>query len=199
MTNEKNQKTQQVVPQQFIYPGYYQQEEDIDLVDVFSGLFAQWRWLLGLTLCGTILAVIIALALPKEYEIDARVALPSTSNIQAINVRGYEKFTVQTLFNEYYDQLRSANQFRNFLRDRDLLKKFHPDSDEGISDDELFSRVYENFGIEVLEPVKKKGEENGLPPTLVKIKLLTKDESLGVTAVNEYIGYINQYILKDLV
>lgn len=205
--NKNIQEPKPNFPQPYGYRGGYQQEDEIDFLAVFSALFAQWRILLGIMLAGTLIAVIIAWALPKAYEIDARLAQPTKVDIQSINVRGYDKFSQQELFNKFYDQLKSADHFREFLEKKGWLKRLYlvTDgwlsslfSDTSASADEQFAEVYENFSTEVLTPKKKKGDENDLPPTLLGINLTVQDEALGVNLLNEYIAFTNQYV-KDFI
>jgi chain length determinant protein (polysaccharide antigen chain regulator) len=196
MNNQNTQETRSCISPQSVYSGMDQQEDEINLSVVFSALFSQWRWWVGITFAGTLVAVLIALVLPKAYEIDARLIQPTKADIEVLSIRGYEKFSQQELFSKYFNQLKSTDHFRDFIVKNGWLNKLYPDN--FASEDELFANIYSQFSAEVLEPKKKKGEQNDLPPSVVGIKFSTKDEELGVKLVNDYIRYTNQCIINDI-
>ncbi|MGZ8944479.1 MAG: Wzz/FepE/Etk N-terminal domain-containing protein [Methylococcaceae bacterium] len=196
MNNQNTQETKPCILPQSEHSGPNQQEDEINLLLVFSALFSQWRWLVGITFAGTLIAVLIALILPKVYEIDAHLIPPNKVDMEALNTRGYVEFSQQELFNRYFNQLKSADHFRGFLVKNGWLNKFYPGASE--SEDEQFADIYRQFSTEVLEPKKKKGEQNDLPPSLLGIKLLAEDEVLGVKLVNDYIEYTNKCVIKSI-
>lgn len=204
-------ETMQNIPQQATQSEMYFQQDEINLSDIFSTLFTKWRWLAGITVAGTLLAVLTALILPKEYEVDARLMLPTSADVSVLNTIGYidkadkadkadkdslDNWTQQGLFVKFYDKLRSADNFYQFVKTNAWLNKFYPDT--SASEDEQFASLYKALSIDVLEPKKKKGEVGDVPPSLVGLKLLSKDEALAVNLVNAYISYTNQATLNSV-
>ncbi len=222
MNNPNKQEMNPNFPTQYGYPGMYQQEDEIDLFAVFFALVEQWRWLAGITFIGTLIAVVIALGVPRAYEVEARLLQPTQADVQTINARGYAQllvqsfkkdkkdkedkedkkkerdgFTQQELFNQYYARLKSADHFKDFIVKNGWLHKLNPD-DASESEDQQFAGIYENLSTEVLEPKKAKGAQDDLPPALLGVKFLSKDEALGVKLVNDYIIHTSQDLLKTL-
>jgi LPS O-antigen subunit length determinant protein (WzzB/FepE family) len=203
MNNPNKQEISPNFPAQYGYQEMYQQEDEIDLFAVFFALVEQWRWLAGITFIGTLTAIVIALGVPKAYEVEARLVQPTQADIQAINLRGYlglldeqGGFTQQKLFNQYYARLKSADHFKDFIVKNGWLNKLNSDATE--PEDWQFAGIYGNFSTEVLEPKKAKGAQDDLPPTLLGVKFLSKDEALGVTLVNDYINHTGQDVLKTI-
>jgi chain length determinant protein (polysaccharide antigen chain regulator) len=196
MNNTHTNSANQSYPPQYIYPTPYPQDDQIDLTAVFFPLFTQWRWLVGITTVGTVIAIVTALLQPKIYAIDARLAQPTPVDIGYINTRGYATYTEQDLFTKFYKQLRSDENFREFIITKGWLSKL-PDADATM--DEQFVGISENLTIEILEPLKKKGESNDLPPSLLSIKLITADKIQGVNLVNDYIAYTDQYVINKII
>jgi LPS O-antigen subunit length determinant protein (WzzB/FepE family) len=195
--NEKNtQEMQTNISSQSVYSGMTEQKDDLNWSAGFLELFAQWPWLIGITFAGTLLAVLYALITPKIYEIDARVVLPTKADVKILSVRGFEEVSQQDLFNRYYNKLRSADNFRNFLVENGWFNKFYPDTP--ATEDKKFTGIYKLFSTEVLEPKKRRNEPNDLPPSMIGINFLTKDEALGVKMVNDYIKYTDQYIIDSI-
>ena len=201
----------QNLPQQATQSEMYFQKDEINLSDIFSALFTKWRWLAGITVAGTLLAVLTALILPKEYEVDARLMLPTRLDVAVLNSTGYinkadkadkadndslDNLTQLGLFIQFYDKLRSADNFYQFVKTNAWLNKFYPDT--SASEDEQFNSLYKALSFDILEPKKKKGEVGDVPPSLVGLKLLSKDEALAVKFVNGYISYTNQATLNSL-
>jgi LPS O-antigen subunit length determinant protein (WzzB/FepE family) len=212
MNNPNKQEMSSNIPPQYGFPGMYQQEDELDLFAAFLALVGQWRWLAGITFIGTLIAVVIALSLPRNYEVEARLAHPTQADVQTINVKGYAQlpaqsfeddtnderggFSQQELFNRYYARLKSANHFKDFIIKNDWLSKLDPDA--SVAEDQRVAGVYEDFSTEVLRPKKPKAAPEDLPPVLLGVKFLSKDEELGVKLVNDYINHTNQDLLKSL-
>ncbi len=212
MNNPNKQEMSANIPPQYGFPGMYQQEDELDLFAVFFALIEQWRWLAGITFIGTLIAVVMALNLPRNYEVEARLTQPTLADAQTINIRGYAQlpaqsfkdntndgkggFSQQELFNRYYARLKSANHFKNFIIKNSWLSKLDPDT--SVAEDQRVAGIYEDFSTEVLEPKKPKAASEDLPPALLGVKFLSKDEELGVKLVNDYINHTNQDLLKSL-
>lgn len=196
MNKNNSQETKLDACTQPVYFGMNQQEEKINYSIVFSELFSYWRWLVGIVFSGTLIAILYVLNISKIYEIDVRLIQPTKTDVVILSTRGFEKFSQQELFNRYYSQLRSADNFKEFLIKNGWLNKLYPKT--SVSIDKRFTSIYKQFSIEVLEPKKKRNEPNDSPPSLVGVKFLTKDEALGVEMVNEYIKYTDQYIIASI-
>jgi len=67
----------------------YQPDDEIDLFELFSSLCQQWRILVGITLVGIVLSVTVALLMPKQYVVEALVALPEEAQAIVLTNKGY--------------------------------------------------------------------------------------------------------------
>jgi len=176
----------------------YPADDEIDLFELFSSLMHQWKWLVGITVAGALLSIVIALMLPKQYEVTAQVAVPNKADVAAISVRGYGAWTPQTLFNEYYRNLSSAEEFKAFIKEGEWLKKIFPENKGQMSEDMMFSKVWDDFSLSILAPLKEKGAANDPSPNLVAANLWTKDEALGVSLLNDYIAKTNTHLIEKI-
>lgn len=183
----------------YFYPAEFQQQDDeIDLLELLTAVFSQWRWLLGITLAGTVLGVLIALLLPRQYDAVAQVTRPVEANLMALNTTGYEEITPQQGFSRYYNQISSAERLKQFVYSEGWFERLFPDVSEGDSKEELFSEFLEGFETVILKPKEKKGEENQSEPELVRIKMSAPDEKLIVELVNSYIENTNEFIIDAI-
>ncbi len=58
--------------------------DEIDLGELFSRLISQWRLILAVTVAGSLLAVLLALLLPKVYQPAVTLSLPTAGDISPI-------------------------------------------------------------------------------------------------------------------
>ena len=183
---------------QIMAPVSYQEEDEIDLFELFSSLGQQWRWLVGITLTGVVTSVIIALLMPRQYENSAKVAVPDIADIAAINVRGGQDFTEKALFNRYFNELRSEENLKLFVEREGWIERLYPNYEGDQPQSEFVASINKQYTIEVIEPKKEKGKESDLPPTLLELSFESQDEALAVPFINEYIKFTNQSLILTM-
>jgi chain length determinant protein (polysaccharide antigen chain regulator) len=172
----------------------YSPEDEIDLFELFSSLFQQWRLLVGITVAGGLLAVVIALMLPKQYEVAAQVGLPDKFHATVLTNKGYEKQSQQGLFEQYYEKLQSFDNLSRYVKQGEWLSKIYPDRIEIERDRQLFIELKESLQIDVVEPKPKKGESVGAP-RLIRLFISGKDEDVAANFINGYIEYSNKSLI----
>ena len=192
MKNENNQQAPQINPAQYGYPMPYQQEDEIDLYELFASIFSQWKMITAITLAGTLLAICYVMIIPSHYQALVQVARPEATDIKKLNIRGYEDYTPVKVFNKYYDQLRSAELFKVFLKETD----WHKGKVADLSEEALFLRVFSGFETEIIRPLSKKTEN--VIPELVVVKLLGDDEAEVVNLLNNYAKFVNDSLVKQI-
>jgi len=176
----------------------YQEDDEIDLFELFSSLAHQWRWVVGITVIGMLLSITIALLIPKQYEVSTQVAEPNAADVAAVITRGYGKQTTKSLFAEYYQDLNSAEELHQFIKAGGWLKKLYPEKANGASEAEMFSSLSDNLSITVLAPIKEKGAANNPAPDLLAITLWSKDEQVAANFLNNYVTKSNSRVLEKL-
>lgn len=199
MNTENNQQTQQIPPPQYVYPPMYRQEDEIDLLGLMEGLVREWKWLAGITLAGTVLVVSVVMLLPKNYEASVQLSRPAKSLIEPINARGYKRYKDEELFETFYQQLRSPENFRIFLKkNKSRLQPFFSNKLENKTDDEIITDIYDDFKIEVVDPKPdKKGGVDGVPK-IVRIEMPYSDQNVAVDLLNTYSLYTNDKVIQSI-
>jgi chain length determinant protein (polysaccharide antigen chain regulator) len=183
----------------------YPADDEIDLFELFSSLCQQWRWLVGITILGALMAVAVALSMPKQYEVSAQVALPDLSGVMQVMNKGYsERNSVRNsereagrLFQRYYQALFSPVHFNRYLKKNAWLQKIYPDKDVVEGEHFLQAELKKDFQVEILAPKQPKNSES-IPPRLVSITLIGRDEPLTADFINGYIGYTNKMLLDEI-
>jgi len=183
----------------------YQEDDEIDLFELFSSLGQQWRWVVGITVIGVLLSIAIALMLPKQYELSAKVTLPDISTAMELHDKGYSKQTdnrdvdreAEKVFLKYYNMLNSRVVFNQFLQEGSWVEKLYPSGIKGLSLSFMQSKIKEELSIEVIVPKQpKKGA--ALPPRVIELKMTGIGEELITMFVNDYINYVGVLALTEL-
>lgn len=203
---------------------HYQPDDEIDLFELFASLMRQWRWLVGITVLGMIISVIIALLIPKQYEVTAQVAMPNISNAMELANAGYSQETndldydldydrdrdldydydydrdrdydAEKVFQQYYDTLMSRVNFNKFLQAGNWVSKIFPEGNAGHTLNFLQSKVKEDFSIEIVSPKAKKGI--AVKPRMIELKMMGLDEQLTANFIGDYIKYSGKQLLDDI-
>jgi len=178
----------------------YTADDEIDLFELFSSLMQQWKWLVGITIVGVMISVVVAMTLAKEYELKARVALPGAADVMELANVSYpgqfEKSDVNKLFQQYVSVLNSRVVFNRFLQQGEWVEEFFP---SGVADKSLVSlksKMKEALVIKVVVPAHKKGSTQA--PEVIELAMSGKNEQLTANFVNGYIKYAGHEFLKDI-
>ena len=175
-------------------------DDEIDLFELFQSLIKQWRWLVGLTLAGTVLALILALLLPSQYQATARVALPAQASFVKLNTIKDGAYSGQSLFNDYYHRLRSPEvliKYAEHLSSTNKLGYRQILDQESLG--QIASRLTDSTDIEVLEPKENKKDAERLLPTLVGLSFWSDNEAEGAEFLNGYLEFVNDFVLSKII
>lgn len=196
MKKQHADSTTPIEPSPYGYPMMYQQEDEIDLFELFSSIFKQWKLMALITAVGTILTIIVALLIPKQYDAVVQVARPVAADIKALNTQGYEQYSPSGVFVRYYDLLRSTEYLKGFLKSNNWYKELFPyEADEN----KLLNGFLEQFEVEVIESDNEIQE--GVSISGIKrlnVKLVGENEQKIVKFVNDYVKYTNKMVLQEL-
>jgi len=175
---------------------YSNQDEEIDLFELFATLREQRKWLVGITVIGVLLSVAVALLIPKKYVVTAQIAVPSSLDAILITNGGYISYSREKLFKEYLTAFKVPQKFNDFVERDDWLSKFYPDGAKGEEARQL-NELRELLIVETVAPKTTKRSEV-LPAEIVDVSLEGEDEALAVEFVNKFIEYISSDLLNKI-
>jgi len=173
----------------------YTADDEIDLFELFASLGKQWRWWVGVTVLGVVLSVVIALSMPKQYEVNAQLVLAEQVQAIVLTNKGYIKQDRKGLFQQYYETLVSFDSFSYYVKQGDWLSKVYPDGVGQGRDRELLTELKQALQIEVVKPKPIKGKEPAAPE-VVTLTLLGKDEAVTADFINGYIDYSGKALIE---
>ena len=139
MSREENP---QVPPSQAPYPppyGYFPQEDEISLIDLWRVLIKKKATIFGLTALATIGAILFALVQPPVYKAETTFLPPVASDIQPLNVQGVQGVqgvSIDSVYSIFKRNLRSKTLQRRFFTEQNLTQQLT--SNTRSSEEQLF-------------------------------------------------------------
>ncbi len=150
--NQKEQEAPQptTIPPIGGYPppyGYFPQKDEMSLNDLLGVLLKNKMIIFGITVIATVGAVIYALSLPIVYKAESTFLPPLGSDIQALNISGYQidsigddklktklidsdSFSINSVYKTFRKNLNSKEPRRSIFEKMGLLDIFEPKRDE---------------------------------------------------------------------
>ena len=178
--------------------GRYTADDEIDLFELFASLFQQWRWWVGIAVLGFVLSIVVAFFVPKQYEVSTQIATPMASDVAVISARGHAEYTPSVLFNQYYQQLKSPEVLADFIQKGAWGDTLFPE-DKGLkSQGEVTAKIEKSFSVEILAPLKEKGNANASAPQLLSITMWGASEKDQVQFLNDYVGEVNDKLIISI-
>ena len=184
-----------------VYPSHYYQEDEIHLGELLRNLLGQKILIGAVTLLGTLLAIVVALTLPKTYEVTAAVALPTQNQIEPININGIETMSVDDVFELYFRNLRSSRLARAYYDSQQFhLVGAEPEASFEREDiNNAFAGFLDSFSVKVVEPdylnLPKDAE---IPQELVAISLLHNDGQAAADFVNGFLSFVEAKTIQQI-
>ena len=152
---------------------------------------------MGITLLGTLIAVAVALSIPKQHEVTTQIALPDVVDVEAVDVNGYGEHSREALFNDLYKNLRSTAHFIRFEEQGSWLERVYGSKVTEDNRNYLQSELRKDVEVSIISPKQsKKGPSS--PPRIVSISLMGRDEGITANFISGYIDYTNKTLLLEL-
>ncbi|GAA0353753.1 hypothetical protein GCM10009092_17660 [Bowmanella denitrificans] len=174
------------------------QDDEIDLGQLLIDIGKRWKTVVAITLVGTLLAVAIALAIPKEYRSSARIALPNDVDVERFNNEGLIKMNREELFKRYFQEIRSESNLRKYLGDHKVLETLYGESQTASNGQRLLADLISNYQVTVLEPSAPRGEIVEFP-SLIEISLQHANEQKTSELLNNYVQDANDKLVSDFI
>jgi len=175
--------------------GYDPREDEINLAELWDVLVKRKMVVLSISAVLTIAAVLYSLLATPVYRAEAVFLPPATSDIEALNIQGLQKFNISRVYKMFERNLSSRPPRQAIYDQMNLLDQFEPDRDEDTNLDVIFDEF--NQGLSITTPKVKKGE------TLIPIPTITfamewEDPVLTAEIVNRIADEAEQATKKEI-
>lgn len=167
--NQKEQEAPQptTIPPIGGYPppyGYFPQKDEMSLNDLLGVLLKNKMIIFGITVIATVGAVIYALSLPIVYKAESTFLPPLGSDIQALNISGYQidsigddklktelidsdSFSINSVYKTFRKNLYSKEPRRSIFEKMGLLDIFEPKRDEKTDVKAIVAGFTDSFSV----------------------------------------------------
>ncbi len=167
--NQKEQEAPQptAIPPIGGYPppyGYFPQKDEMSLNDLLGVLLKNKMIIFGITVIATVGAVIYALSLPIVYKAESTFLPPLGSDIQALNISGYQidsigddklktelidsdSFSINSVYKTFRKNLYSKEPRRSIFEKMGLLDIFEPKRDEKTDVKAIVAGFTDSFSV----------------------------------------------------
>ncbi len=195
--------------------GYYPQEDEIRLIDLWNALVKRKITILVCTMIVTMGAIVYALTAPFVYRAEVVFLPPTASDIQELNFQGVheidtdkiQRVSVETVYSVFRENLSSRAPRQAVFKKMNLIKQFAPQRTDEKHDEAIFEDFNKGFSV-ALSNLEEEGQlpvvtlamEGNSPELIAEILNKTADETLRFT-VNEIVTNIETEIdvqKKDL-
>lgn len=172
-----------------------QPDDAIDLGQVFVDLLRGWKSIALITIVGTLAAVTIALLLPREYQVRARVSVPDTASIERLKLNSLVDATEASIFRDFTNKLESTLELNRFVTENGFLDKLYPNTE--LSVDSRLAEIDKRFNISPVIPDSQKREANYIPRSY-RLSLSAPNEGIAAELLNGFISHSNEKLLKEI-
>lgn len=176
-------------------------EDEINLGELFSDLFKQWKLISSVTFVITFLAVIYALNATPLYNIKSYVALPTDKDIQKINENGLEEIEATEAFNLFIKNLNSQALLRTYFDEQNYVSVLAPDQKNLAQDeiDNIYFRFLSEFSVKLEIPEYLALEKNEVKPKdSYAVSYIASNSEQAAEFINGFIKYSEEQTLSLL-
>lgn len=174
-------------------PNYHYNDDAIDLGQVFIDLLKGWKTIVLITTFGVAMAVSLALLLPREYQVKARVSMPDAASIERLKLKSLVELTDEQIFAAFIEQLESTVEFNRFVTQKGFLEKLYPNSEMSV--DNRLAEIDKRFAITPVIPDSKKREADYIPRSY-NLRLAAPNEVIAADLLNSFILYSNKTLVE---
>ena len=180
-----------------------QLDDNFSLVDLYSRLFCQWKFIFSIIFTGTLLSIMLALVLPVSYQPALKVSVPTVGNVAVLVtmdkvVGGKNNFpsSQQAVFNNYYNLVRSGDLLVEYVHKTNFLERLYPGSTERKS--LLSAGLVKDYKVNIEEPAPERKGGYVASPTRLKVSVEVENEAAGAELLNGFVDFANQRLIANL-
>ena len=193
MQDSTNTFPQSVV---YAYPPSVAGQDEIDLGELIGNLLKQWKLMLIIVTCGSLLSVVIASSMTNIFRVSTTLSLPTAADVSPFVTNGLNVGLSRDIFKRFYNQVRSLDQFANYAIKNDYLPKLFPES--ALLEDQMADSLMNNFSVLVTEPLPSTKGALVSQPERIRLELMHPDEALIAELLRAYVNSVGTSLVKKI-
>ncbi len=183
------------LPAQY-YLSESEQNDEIDLLELVVSIIKQWKIIVLISIVGTLIGVVYAFNLPKQYENFTLLRTPMDSDLKIITLNGYN-VDLDGIFLRFYDDLKSPELIKQFLLKSEFIMQFYPNIQ---SKDDIYLAalgISSSLEVDFIDTENKKSKGGG-QSRLLRLTLQSSNELVAISLLNQYVLHTQQVLLKQI-
>ncbi len=185
MTTDKKETSPQPMPQ--FYPQYLAQPEDeINLVDLWLVLVKRWRLIFSVIVVSVVIAVALALWLPRTYQAEIHLLPPLEKDVQGM--QGMQGMKPEDVFIQVQGNLKSKAALKVFFEAEKLIDILAPERNAKLNEQSVLNAFQESFHFNADKKDKR----------LFSVTLDWSDQEQVADLLNRYIEMIAAQTKKEI-
>lgn len=178
----------------------HQDDDTIDLGELLRGLFAQWKLIIGVTVLGAVLAVLVALLLPKQYRVEAIVSQPSRADVQPLLAQELSPLTLDELTQAFLLNVQSLNVIEQAYNNTGMGER---EGNTPLTPEQIFSDIRNVSDALSVGPVRydfyELENDEKTPLNNLSISLLTAEPAKAKVFLDELLVLAEKKTLNDTI
>lgn len=178
----------------------HQDDDTIDLGELLRGLFAQWQLIISVTILGAVLAVLVALLLPKQYRVEAIVSQPSRADVQPLLAQDLAPLTLDELTQAFLLNVQSLNVIEQAYNNTGMGDR---EGSTPLTPEQIFSDVRSVSDALSVGPVRydfyELENDEKTPLNNLSISLLTAEPAKAKVFLDELLVLAEKKTLNDTI
>jgi chain length determinant protein (polysaccharide antigen chain regulator) len=169
------------------------QSDEISLLDVWQILNGQRKLIFFIVIFFTLLAVSIAMLLPRLYRSEIVVLPPFAKDVEQLTVPDFYVITVENLYGKFIQNLQSITLQKQFFETNNLYAALRSKNSQGKDEYEVFYKQFHN-----LLNVKKVSAANNKNDTFT-VTLDGRDRKQIIEWLNNFVLLVDGYTVQQVV
>ncbi len=168
---------------------------DISLLDIWRAFCRQWRLIAALTCFVTLVALVVAFAMPKVYRAEVVLLPPLESDVESLNVPDFYEIDSDQLYRKVIRNLQSNELRHLFFKKYNLFEALTDEKDTERDNDKIFQERFNNLLV-VKDFTARK---NKLGSEIVKISLDGAHYKQITPWVNNFVAFVDAITVQAVI
>ena len=174
------------------YMPAYQQDDEIDLFELWDILWKQKTLIIMVTFLVTMIAIGYLVVTKPIYKAEAFFLPPLQQDIQGLNIQGVQQYTIPSVYEAFLNNLRSRQLRQQFYNEHNLLAWYQKDRE--IKSTEKATIFQKNFYDKLAINIPKNNNTS-----FVSLSFKLDDAAKSAEWLNQYVDFVASQTQQQLI
>lgn len=160
-------------------------QDEISLLDIWQALKRQWRLICAITFSVTLVALIVALMMPKFYRAEVVLLPPLESDVEVLNIPELYEITADDLYQEMIRNLQSNELRYQFFKEHKLFASLKGEENTESDSYKVFQNKFSSLMMVKVSYIKNKKTD------IVTVSLDGVNYEQITPWINKYVAFVD--------